>query len=122
MVITRKCNLTVIKCNLLDILRKLRKILQFIQVLHRKVVAMSHSSKIDPDNQKYYDDIAHNIKYYRNKRKYNQEYLAELAGISRTHLSNIENAHTSKGFSYEVLINIAKALGIQPYQLVQPKE
>lgn len=34
--------------------------------------------------------FATNVRYYRLKRKYSQEYLAELAGLHRTYISALE--------------------------------
>ena len=38
-------------------------------------------------------NVGRRLNFAREKRKYSQEYLAELVGISPVHLSRIENGH-----------------------------
>lgn len=60
-----------------------------------------------------------NIAYYRKKRGYSQEKLAELVDISRTHMSRIEIADCA--VSLDVVFRIADALGVEPYKLFEEK-
>ena len=60
-----------------------------------------------------------NISYYRKLCGFTQEDLAEMAGISRTHLSNIEAPKVEKSLSLEVLFDIADALGINTSKLFE---
>jgi Predicted transcriptional regulators len=53
-----------------------------------------------------------NIFYTREKQGLNQPQLAEKAGISKTHLSNIEALDSNTVPSLAVLIDIANALNI----------
>lgn len=55
-----------------------------------------------------YKDIGKRIRQERCNRNVTQEKLAEIIGISVTHMSNIENANTK--LSVPVLIDIANAL------------
>lgn len=55
-----------------------------------------------------YKDIGIRIKQERINQNITQEKLAEITGISVTHMSNIENANTK--LSLPVLVNIANAL------------
>ena len=55
-----------------------------------------------------YKDIGVRVKQERINKNITQEKLAELSGVSVTHMSNIENANTK--LSLPVLINIANAL------------
>lgn len=55
-----------------------------------------------------YKDIGIRIKQERFNQNITQEKLAEISGISITHMSNIENANTK--LSLPVLVNIANAL------------
>lgn len=55
-----------------------------------------------------YKDIGIRIKQERFNQNITQEKLAEISGISVTHMSNIENANTK--LSLPVLVNIAHAL------------
>lgn len=59
-----------------------------------------------------------NIAYYRRLNHMSQLQLAELAGISRTHISNIEAPNTDTSISLSVLFDIADALGIPPAKLI----
>lgn len=55
------------------------------------------------------------IKELRQKQKYTQEKLAELAGIEIPSLSNIENGKNYP--SNETLEKLANALNVQPFEL-----
>ena len=51
-----------------------------------------------------------------------QDNLAEKAGLSRSHLSAIEAPNIIRPFSMEALFNIARALNVEPYKLLQFRE
>lgn len=51
-----------------------------------------------------------------------QDMLAEKANLSRSHLSAIEAPNLIRPFSLEILFNIARALGVEPYRLLQFRE
>jgi len=51
-------------------------------------------------------------------RGYSQEKLAELAQVSRSHISAIEAPGIAHPFSLEVFFNIADALDIAPADLI----
>lgn len=57
-----------------------------------------------------------NVAYYRKDRRFTQEGLAEAVGVDRSTIAKIENA--SVGASLDMLFNIADALGIEPYKLL----
>ena len=63
-------------------------------------------------NAEKYSRIGLNIAYQRKLKKFTQLQLAELIGISRTHMSNIEAPNMVTPISLEVLFNIADALEI----------
>ena len=63
-----------------------------------------------------------NIAYYRKLKNLTQEELADLVGISRTHMGNIEAPNMGKGFSLETLLDIAEALDIPPGKLLEIRE
>ncbi len=63
-------------------------------------------------NAEKYNRIGLNIAYQRKLKKFTQLQLAELIGISRTHMSNIEAPNMVTPISLEVLFNIADALEI----------
>ena len=60
--------------------------------------------------------FAVNVRYYRNKCGYSQEYLAELAGLHRTYISAVERER--RNISIENIQHIAEALYIEPYLLL----
>lgn len=60
--------------------------------------------------------FAVNVRYYRNKCGYSQEYLAELAGLHRTYISAVERER--RNISIENIQHIAEALNIEPYLLL----
>lgn len=67
-----------------------------------------------------YRNLGLNIAYYRKLRGLSQERLAEMADISRTHMSRIETAECA--VSLDVVFSIADALCVEPYKLFQNKE
>ena len=64
------------------------------------------------------DLLIFNIKYYRYVNNYSQEKLAELAHVSRSHISAIEAPGIAHPFSLEVFYNIADALEVDPADLI----
>ncbi len=79
---------------------------------------MSKSKPISYDNIDKYTELGLNVSFYRKKKGYTQEELAEKIGISRSHLSAIEAPNIVKAFSIELLFDIAKALDIEAYKLL----
>lgn len=69
-----------------------------------------------------YYEIGQRIRKTRKARRLSQEQLAELVGISVTHMSHIETANTK--LSLPVLVAIATALDVQIDALVydQPRD
>lgn len=60
-----------------------------------------------------------NIAYHRKLKGLSQEKLSERAGISRTHLSNIESCNTPSFASIDTLLRIAEALEVKPSALFE---
>ena len=56
-----------------------------------------------------YYEIGQRIRRFRKAMGFSQEYLAEKAGISTTHMSHIETGNTK--LSLPVLVDLAAALG-----------
>ena len=56
-------------------------------------------------------------RFYRMKLKLSQEALAEKANLHRTYISDIERGQ--RNVSLENIYNIAVALEIEPYMLLQ---
>ncbi len=66
---------------------------------------------------KKYEMLGLNVSYYRRMRKLTQEQLAEMVGVDRTHISNVEIART--GASLDVIFQIADALGVPANKLFE---
>lgn len=60
--------------------------------------------------------VAKNIRERRKTSGLSQEKLAELAGLSRVYISNIETQ--SKSITIDALENIANSLGCSPQELI----
>lgn len=71
------------------------------------------------DNFTRMQDLYYAIGYYRKRRGFSQEQLAEELGISRQHLAAIEAPNMNRGLSLELLFNIAAVLEIEPYLLLK---
>lgn len=71
------------------------------------------------DNSEYYRDLGYAISYYRKRKGYTQEQLAEKIGISRQHMGAIEAPNMIRAVSLDVLFNIATVLEIEPYLLLK---
>ena len=59
------------------------------------------------------------ISSLRKMRGMSQEQLAEKAGISRPHMGAIEAPNLCRPISLELLFNLADALGVEPYKLLE---
>ena len=69
-----------------------------------------------------YEKLKLNICYARKMRKLSQSELAEKAGMSRTHISNIEAPNGTTIPSLNALIDIANALDISLSKLFDFKD
>ena len=82
---------------------------------------MSRARQITVRNIHRYVEIGLNVAYFRKLRNLTQEELAEKAGISRSYLSAIEAPNIVKTLSLELLFNLADALDIEPFRLLEFK-
>ncbi len=71
------------------------------------------------DNAERMENLSYAIGYYRKKKGYSQERLAELLNISRQHLASVEAPGMNRGLSLELLFNIATVLEVEPWQLLK---
>jgi transcriptional regulator with XRE-family HTH domain len=62
--------------------------------------------------------LAQNVRRIRNSTGLSQEVLADRAGLLRTYISSIERAE--RNVSLENIFLLAKALGVQPGDLLKP--
>ncbi|MGO5022584.1 helix-turn-helix domain-containing protein [Lawsonibacter sp. LCP25S3_G6] len=67
-----------------------------------------------------YRTMGLNIMYYRNLRDFSQDELGAMVDKDQSHISKIERG--SVGISLDTLFDIAKALNVDPYLLLKPKE
>ncbi len=71
------------------------------------------------DNTERMENLAYAVKYYRKKRGYTQEKLAEELGISRQHIAAVEAPSMERGPSLDLVFNIATVLEVEPYMLLK---
>jgi len=60
----------------------------------------------------HYDIIRDNIKKYRKEKNLTQQDLADLAGISRQYVTDIENENRNKHITIAILGRIADAMNV----------
>jgi len=70
-------------------------------------------------HKNHYLRLGLNIAYYRKLKGLTQNCLAEIAGISRTHMSNIEAPGVVKPVSLSVFFDLAEALEVDPEKLLE---
>lgn len=70
------------------------------------------------DHSDKYIEIGYNIAYYRKHAKLTQEQLAEMVGLSRSHISAIEAPNIVRKISMDLLFNIAAVLKVEVYKLL----
>lgn len=75
---------------------------------------------VDMSQIEKYEQLGLNIAYYRRKRKYTQEQLAEKVGVDRTHMGNIEQARL--GASLDVVFRLADALEVPVSRLFEYRD
>jgi transcriptional regulator with XRE-family HTH domain len=80
---------------------------------------MAHGTHQVFDNSSRYQDLGYAISYYRKRKGYTQEQLAEKIGVSRQHMGAIEAPNMVRAISLDVLFNIATVLEIEPYVLLK---
>ena len=71
------------------------------------------------DYPERYITLGLKIAYYRKKRGYTQENLAEKVGISLNFLAQVEGTGTIRGISLETLFKIADILQVAPSKLLE---
>jgi transcriptional regulator with XRE-family HTH domain len=73
-----------------------------------------------PNLQKFHDNFGRAVRRRRLKLGVSQERFAELCGLHRTYISDIERG--LKSVSLKTLLKISIALDVPPYQLVKDGE
>lgn len=63
-------------------------------------------------DEHYYEIVRKNIKKYRLEKKYSQQNLADVAGITRQYITDIKNPNRNKHVTIAILGRIADALQV----------
>ena len=71
------------------------------------------------DSPERYITLGLKIAYYRKKRGYTQENLAEKVGLSLNFLAQVEGTGTIRGISLETLFKMADVLQVAPSKLLE---
>ena len=79
---------------------------------------MSNAMPVAAEHIEKYIKLGRNIAHYRKQRGYTQVELAQIIGISRSHLSAIEAPNVLRPFSIELLFSCADALRVTPAKLM----
>ena len=59
--------------------------------------------------------LGKNVKYHRFNKKYTQEHLAEILGVSPNYIGRLERGQHNP--SLDKIEKVAKALDVKPYEL-----
>lgn len=78
---------------------------------------MGTRSDYTQDEARFLKNIGFRVQYFRRKADLSQEQLAERSGLSYSTISHIEST-ACYTMSLRALYQIAKALGIEPAQLL----
>lgn len=76
------------------------------------MVSVILTTKYIHTDEHYYEIVRKNIKKYRLEKKYSQQNLADVAGITRQYITNIENPNRNKHVTIAILGRIADALQV----------
>ena len=63
--------------------------------------------------------LSRNIKYYRKSMKISQQAFADMCGLHRTYISDLENAKCNPTLG--VMVVVARALNVDPEKLICEK-
>ena len=76
------------------------------------MVSVILTTKCIHTDEHYYEIVRKNIKKYRLEKKYSQQNLADVAGITRQYITDIENPNRNKHVTIAILGRIADALQV----------
>lgn len=79
---------------------------------------MMQASRHTSEEKEFLRNIGFRVQFFRKMRDISQEELAESCGLSYSTISHIEST-SSYPFSMVALYRIAKALNVEPYQLLK---
>ena len=66
-----------------------------------------------------YKSLGLKIAYYRKKKGYTQDVLAEKVGISTNFLAQVEGTSSIRGVSLETLFKLAEVLNVAPSKFLE---
>ena len=74
------------------------------------------------NDEYYYTIIRKNIKRFRRQKKLTQQNLADMTGMSREYICDVENERRNKHLTIAVLGRIADAMKIEIAEFFKPSE
>lgn len=74
------------------------------------------------NDEYYYTIIRKNIKRFRRQKKLTQQNLADMTGMSREYICDVENERRNKHLTIAVLGRIADAMKIEIAEFFEPSE
>lgn len=74
------------------------------------------------NDEYYYTIIRKNIKRFRRLKKLTQQNLADMTGMSREYICDVENERRNKHLTIAVLGRIADAMKIEIAEFFEPSE
>ena len=74
------------------------------------------------NDEYYYTIIRKNIKRFRRQKKLTQQNLADMTGMSREYIYDVENERRNKHLTIAVLGRIADAMKIEIAEFFEPSE
>lgn len=80
--------------------------------------AMNKAKNYTDEELRFLKNVGFRIQFFRKKKDLSQEELAERSGLSYSTISHVEST-ASYTISMVALYRIAKALDVEPYQLLR---
>ncbi len=74
---------------------------------------------LDDEIERMRSILSTNIKRYRKSRRISQQALADMCGLHRTYISDLENAKCNPTLS--VMMGVARSLNVTLYDLLSDK-
>lgn len=88
-------------------------------ILTKRRYKIIRKSEYIHDDEYYYRILRRNIKKYRTQKKLTQQELADMTGLSREYICDIENDSRNKHPSVSTIGRVANALEIEMSKFFQ---